>query len=82
MWSSRPGERPTPDAALAITRSPRTHGSMNARRLAERGVRIDDAAARGLLEQVRARAEATKRGVGIDELLGLHAATGRAVVTA
>jgi homocitrate synthase NifV len=50
--------------------------------LAERGVRIDDAAARGLLEQVRARAEATKRGVGIDELLGLHAATGRAVVTA
>jgi homocitrate synthase NifV len=54
--------------------------------LAERGVRIDDAAAQGLLEQVRVRAETTKRGVAVEELLGLHAAgaaaSGRAVATA
>jgi hypothetical protein len=35
LWSSRPVEHPTPGAAMAITRSLRTHGSMSGRRLAE-----------------------------------------------
>lgn len=35
LWNMRPVEHPTPGAALAITPSLRTHGSMAGRRLAE-----------------------------------------------
>ena len=36
LWSSKPVPNPTPDDALAITRSLRVEGSLDARRLAER----------------------------------------------
>ena len=36
LWSSRPVEHPTPQAALAITESLRVEGNLAARRLAER----------------------------------------------
>jgi hypothetical protein len=36
LWSSRPVPRPSAADALAITRSLRVEGDMNARRLAER----------------------------------------------
>ncbi len=36
LWSSRPVPHPTCEDALAITRSLRVEGDMNARRLAER----------------------------------------------
>lgn len=35
LWSSRPVAHPTPEDALAITRSLRVQGDLNARRLAE-----------------------------------------------
>jgi hypothetical protein len=35
LWSSRPVPHPTPGDALAITRSLRVEGNMDARRLAE-----------------------------------------------
>ena len=35
LWSSKPVPDPTPADALAITRSLRTHGGMEGRRLAE-----------------------------------------------
>jgi hypothetical protein len=35
LWSSRPVPNPTPEDALAITRSLRVEGSLAARRLAE-----------------------------------------------
>jgi hypothetical protein len=35
LWSSRPVAHPTPDDALAITRSLRVEGDLQARRLAE-----------------------------------------------
>lgn len=35
LWSSRPVRNPTPEDALAITRSLRVEGDMRARRLAE-----------------------------------------------
>lgn len=35
LWSSRPVPDPTPEDALAITRSLRVEGDMRARRLAE-----------------------------------------------
>jgi hypothetical protein len=35
LWSSRPVPEPTPADAMAITRSLRTHGGMDGRRLAE-----------------------------------------------
>ena len=35
LWSSRAMPNPTPSDALAITRSLRTHGGMDGRRLAE-----------------------------------------------
>jgi hypothetical protein len=35
LWSSRPVADPTPADALAITKSLRTHGGMEGRRLAE-----------------------------------------------
>ena len=35
LWSNRPLPNPTPADALAITRSLRTHGGMDGRRLAE-----------------------------------------------
>jgi hypothetical protein len=36
LWSSRPASNPTCEDALAITRSLRVEGDLNARRLAER----------------------------------------------
>jgi len=36
LWSSRPVSDPTPEDALAITRSLRVEGNLDARRLAER----------------------------------------------
>jgi hypothetical protein len=36
LWSSRPVEHPTAEAALAITESLRVEGNLEARRLAER----------------------------------------------
>ncbi len=35
LWSSKPVAEPTPDDAMAITRSLRVEGDLNARRLAE-----------------------------------------------
>jgi len=35
LWSSRPVPNPTPEDALAITRSLRVEGNLDARRLAE-----------------------------------------------
>jgi len=35
LWNMCPVENPTPAAALAITKSLRTHGGMDGRRLAE-----------------------------------------------
>jgi homocitrate synthase NifV len=42
--------------------------------LSERGLRVDDALARGVLDRVRAHAEAVKRPVALEELLAFHAA--------
>lgn len=42
--------------------------------LLEQGVRVDDDQARGVLDRVRAHAEAVKRAIGPDELLAFHAA--------
>ena len=42
--------------------------------LLEQGIRVDDSAAREMLDQVRAQAEATKRPVAPSELLAFHAA--------
>jgi hypothetical protein len=40
LWNMRPVEDPTPADALAITRTLRTHGGMEGRRLAEQLERI------------------------------------------
>jgi hypothetical protein len=40
LWSSKPVPDPTPDDALAITRSLRVEGNLEARRLAEQIERI------------------------------------------
>ncbi len=44
LWSLRPVEQPTREAALAITPALRTHGSMDGRRLAEQIERLCHAA--------------------------------------
>lgn len=40
LWNMRPVEQPTPADVLAITKSLRTHGGMDGRRLAERIERL------------------------------------------
>jgi homocitrate synthase NifV len=42
--------------------------------LSEQGLRVDDDQARGVLDRVRAHAEAVKRPVALDELLAFHTA--------